>query len=69
MKRAEKYALVRLMFKWGYYMSPDQECFIPDVADQHHLVMLIFNELFDCLQVPRSELDLIADKINLNGGK
>ena len=68
MKRAEKYALVRMMVKWGYY-GGDQQVIIPDYVDVQHIATLIFNDLFECLQVPRSELDVIADKIILNGGK
>lgn len=67
MKRAEKYALARLMVKWGYY-GVDHQVIIPDYVDVQHIVTLLFNELFDCLQVPRSELDVIADKIILSGG-
>ena len=65
MKRAEKYALARLMFKWGYYGDSGQLPLISEYTDVHQVVTVLFNDVLGCLQVPRSELDIIADKIKL----
>lgn len=65
MKRAEKYALARLMLKWGYYGNPDQQTFLESYYDIQHIIVIFINELLSCIQVPRSEIDLIAEKIKL----
>lgn len=69
MKRSEKYALARLMVKWGYYGEIDQQTLLPEFTDMQHIVMLLFNDVLGCLQIPKSEFDVIADKIKLGGNK
>lgn len=61
MKRAEKYALARVMIKWGYYSPIDENNL--EVTDLRNCVLLLFNDVLSCLQVPRSDLDIIAEKI------
>ena len=63
MKRAEKYSLARLMVKWGYYSSIDDIALDPEVTDLRQCVLLLFNDVLSCLQLPRSDVDVIAEKI------
>lgn len=63
MKRAEKYALARLMVKWGYYSPIDEITLDPEVTDLRKCVLLLFNDVLSCLQLPRSDVDVIAEKI------
>lgn len=63
MKRAEKYALARLMVKWGYYSPIDDIALDPEVTDLRQFVLLLFNDVLSCLQLPRSDVDVIAEKI------
>ena len=63
MKRAEKYALVRLMIKWGYYSSIEEITLDSEITDLRKCVLLLFNDVLSCLQLPRSDLDVIAEKI------
>ena len=62
-KRAEKYALARLLIKWGYYGNFDQQTFLDSYADIQHIIVVFINELLSCIQVSRSDLDVIAEKI------
>lgn len=63
MKRAEKYALVRLMIKWGYYSPIEEITLDSEITDLRKCVLLLFNDVLRCLQLPRSDLDVIAEKI------
>lgn len=63
MKRAEKYALVRVMIKWGYYSPIDEITLDSEVTDLRACVLRLFNDVLNCLQVPRSDLDVIAERI------
>ena len=69
MKRAEKYALARLMFKWGYYGDTGQLPLISEYTDVHQVVIVLFNDVLGCLQLPRSDIDVIAEKMTLEGKK